>query len=260
MSTDLRLVPAALAAWATAWTLTGTATGAGEALAVLRAAGLGVAVVGVFVLAVAARGAVARSPQPTSAPAPAAPAPSVPAPSAPAPSAPAPSAPARSVPAPPPEATGRAVGSQVFLVLAVVTVVALSVQVHDAGRAPLAALGADRAHAVLEGRVVSEVRASPFGAGQTWTLAVDRVTARATTSAVRAHVEVTTAERAPAYAARVVVEAALTPARPGTAFAARATAEGAGVVRAPPAVVRATTTVRSSPRRGRAPRRSSPAR
>ena len=202
MTTDLRLAPAALAAWGTAWALTGGEVGDAPSAGVLRAAVAGVAVVGVALLAGASGQRRSH--------------------------------------------TVRSVGTHAFLVLAVAASTALSVQAAVAGSAPLAALADDRGHAVLEGRVVSEARASAFGGGATWTLAVDTVFARAVASGAGARAEVTVPGPAPPYGSRVVVDAALAPARPGTAVAARAVADVAEVVRAPPAVVRATNTARTA--------------
>ena len=206
MTTDLRLIPAALAAWTAAWVLTAGPPGAVDGSTLLTAAAAGLVVVALLILAGTVRARTGAGRRVLLGPA----------------------------------------GAHALLALAVVAAVALSVHVHDTGRAPIADLAADRAGAVLEGRVISEPRPAAFGAGQTWTLAADRLTARAATSEARALIEVTTAARAPAYGSRVVVDAALAPSQPGTPLAARASANVVEVVRAPPGVVGVTTAMRSA--------------
>lgn len=214
MTTDLRLVPAALAAWATAWALTSGRGQDDAAALVLRLAGPGLAVTAILLAVVAllrGRRPVRRLDSPAAA-----------------------------------RSAVTSIAAHALIALGVVAVTALSVQVHQAGSAPVKALAADRADAVLTGRVITDARPAAFGAGETWTLSAGTITARAATSAVRARVEVTTSAPAPAYGSTVVVDAHLSPARPGDAPAARASAGSTTVVRAPPAAVRATNTMRAA--------------
>lgn len=192
MTTDLRLVPAALAAWATAWGLT-SALGPSALESAVMVATVAPLVAGV--VAVVQRGSIA---------------------------------------------------TQALLVLGTVVAIALSVQLHADRQAGVVALAQQRAEAVFAGRVVSDSRQGAFGAGETWLLDVDAVTARAVTTSTRARVEVTTMAPAPPYGARVVVEAGLSPVRPGATQAARASGTVAEVVRAPPAALRTTNAMRSA--------------
>ncbi|QAY64795.1 ComEC/Rec2 family competence protein [Xylanimonas allomyrinae] len=135
--------------------------------------------------------------------------------------------------------------AHVLLALGAVAAVALSAHVDTTTRAPLALLATEHADAVLHGRVVTDPAPASFGTGQRWELAADSLTARAVTTSVRGRIEVTT-PTAPPYGARVVVRARLSPARPGDAAAARATGDAAQVTRAPPAVVRVTNAMRAA--------------
>ncbi|WP_425956626.1 ComEC/Rec2 family competence protein [Xylanimonas sp. McL0601] len=213
MTTDLRLVPAALAAWAAAWGLTTGAGGTGAAPVVVTVAAAG-AVGAALVLALAgpADGRPVRAPG-------------------------APSTQRRRV---------ARVAAHVLLALGVVAAVAFSVRVHAVGRAPVEALAAQRADTTLTGRVVADGGPGAFGAGESWVLAADSLTARAVTSRVSARVEVTTATQAPPYGARVVVRGRLSPAEDGAPESARAAAEAAQIVRAPAASVRATNAMRAA--------------
>ena len=138
------------------------------------------------------------------------------------------------------------VAAQALLVAGAVAAVTLGAVAHVAAREPVTALAAQRADAVLAGRVVADGTPSPFGAGQVWSLDADTVTARAVTTAVRARVEVSGAEAAPPYGARAVVHARLATADPAVEDAARATATDVEVVRRPPAALRATNALRAA--------------
>jgi competence protein ComEC len=193
---DLRLVPAALAAWLTGWALTAGPTASGAPSAVVAVA------VGGVVLALAALVGLRRR---------------------------------------------RSAVAHAVLVLACVAAVALSVQVHAAGRAPLERLGSERATAVLRGRVASDPRPAAFGTGERWTLDVEAVSARSATSAVRARVEVTASTPAPAYGSRVELRARLAPGEPVAAEVARASAsDPPRVVHRPPGVLRGATALRAA--------------
>ncbi|QAY71502.1 ComEC/Rec2 family competence protein [Xylanimonas protaetiae] len=206
--TDLRLVPAALAAWAAAWVLTRETAWAWPAVAL--------AVGACLVAAATAALGEHRSRRPAGS--------------------------ERSAGRP-----ARGAGAaHVALALACVAGVGLSVQVHAAGRSVVEALAAQRADVVLSGRVADDGRPGAFGSGETWVLAADTVRARAVTSTVRARVEVTSTDEAPPYGARVVVHTRLAPTDDGAAEAARASTGSTELVRAPPAVVAATTAMRSA--------------
>ncbi len=198
--TDLRLVPAALAAWAAAWVLAGAPAAAWP---VVVAAVCVAAVVAAVVMMLVARPRAA------------------------------------------PGAT-RHVAAHALLAAACVAGIALSVQVHSVGRSTLDRLAVERADVVLAGVVVTDPRVAAFGGGQTWALAVDAVTVRATRSPVTGRVDVTGTGPAPSYGSRVVVPARLSPVGPGRSAAARARADHVEVTRPPPTLVGATTAMRSA--------------
>lgn len=226
--TDLRLVPAALAAWVTAWVLTGSTAHArpvvigavcAATLAALVAAGRRATTRDRAGDGTRGRGSRTRGPESDG---------------------------AHLVRAGIGLSPSLSFAAHALLVLGCVAGTALSVQVHADGGTALGVLAAQRADATLAGRVVSDARPGAFGGGETWVLVADTVTARATTTPVRARVEVTSTGTAPPYGARVVVEAGLSPPRPGGPEAARASAARVEVVRDPPAVISATTTMRSA--------------
>ncbi len=211
--TDLRLAPTAVAAWITAWLLTGAVEGA-PVVAVAAVAG---AMTGAFAL-VTIRWRARRAPRDGA------------------------------VTRTGARAWSRglaAVAAQALLVLGCVAGLAMSVQLQAAGRAPTEALAADGAHAVLSGRVVSDAQAATFGAGRRWVLAADAMTARGVTSRVRARVQITS-ETEVAYGSRVVVDGKLAPADPGAAQAARMTASHVTVREPPATLVAATTRMRAA--------------
>ncbi|MFP3712768.1 ComEC/Rec2 family competence protein [Puerhibacterium sp. TATVAM-FAB25] len=141
----------------------------------------------------------------------------------------------------------RVVAAHVLLAAACAAAVVLSAHVQTAGRAPLARWAEQQPVAELTGRVASEAQPAAFGDGVRWTLAVERVTARGVTLAVRAPVEVTGPRPAPAYGERVAVRAQLDAADAGAAEAATARADRLARTVAPaPAVVTATTTMRTA--------------
>ncbi|MFI9487156.1 ComEC/Rec2 family competence protein [Promicromonospora sp. NPDC052451] len=217
--TDLRLAPAALAAWGAAWLLTGP--GSGLSGPVTRWAAVVVALACLVTVAVAARRLAVR--------------------------------PRLAVP-PRPVPTVLAHGA---LVSACVLAVTLSAHVQLSGRSPVADLAEQRVTVTLSGVVVSEPEPFSFGPGgprpegtgpgevgpgtepasapgrYRWVLAARSVDARAVSTAAGAHVQVLSGT-APRYGATVTVSGTLRAADPGAPDAARLTADGAHEIRAPP--------------------------
>ncbi|MFC7876999.1 ComEC/Rec2 family competence protein [Isoptericola sp. NPDC057391] len=210
---DLRLVPAALVAWAAAWALTGPVQGWAGAVAVgavLGSAGVGAAA---LLRAWSARSSWARRGP-------------------------------RRVPR---AGAGRPATRHVVVTLACLAAVALGVHAQAARQAPLRSLAGQGAHAELVGRVVSEPRPAVFGDGERWQVAVRQVTARGIVSSAAGLVEVTAAGPAPRYGATVAVSGVLRPVEAGDGPLARLAAAGPVAERAPPtALLRATHTMRSA--------------
>lgn len=208
--TDLRLVPAALATWVAAWSLTGPAAAwTGPATVVFSLViGVVAAVACLWPTGVAAvaRRRAGRNPA------------------------------LHSVPA------------HLALAAAGVLAVTLSAHVQLAGRAPLAELAEQRVTATLTGVVVSQPEPFSFapGAGrQRWVLAARTVDARGVESSTRAHVQVLS-DAAPRYGATVTVTGPLRPADPGAAETARLSARSAAEIRAPPSALRVLDTHRAA--------------
>ncbi|MGF0117271.1 ComEC/Rec2 family competence protein [Promicromonospora sp. Marseille-Q5078] len=205
---DLRLVPAALVAWAAAWLLTGPAASWAPAVAVgalLGAVAAGVAVIGVV-------GAVSSRPAAGSR-----------------------------------GRRRRAAGAHAVLVLACLAAVGLGVHAQTARQAPLRELAGRGAHAELVGRVASEARPAVFGDGVRWVVAVEQVAARGVATGSAGLVEVTSDAPAPRYGATVAVNGVLRPVPVGDGPLARLSAPGPVAERAPPgAVLRATHALRSA--------------
>ncbi|GAA2240238.1 hypothetical protein GCM10010413_47620 [Promicromonospora sukumoe] len=206
--TDLRMAPAALAAWVAAWLLTGP----GETWSGL-AAGLGAALVAVACLVLTAVRPAARA------------------------------LPGRAtVP------LRVAFPAHAALVAACVLAVTASAHVQLAGRAPLAVLAEQRVTATLTGIVVSQPEPFSFapGAGQhRWVLAARTADARGVVSTARAHVQVLS-DDVPRYGATVSVSGGLRPADPGAAETARLSGSGVTEIRAPPSALRGLDTHRAA--------------
>lgn len=212
---DLRLLPAALAAWGTAWLLTGPAQG--RASLVAAAATGGLAVMGVALgLAMRNRAGAAA---PTRAPS---------------------------------WAVGsgrgrRAVCLHVVLVLACTAGVALAAHAQTARQEPLRELAGQGASVALLGRVASEARPAVFGDGDRWVVAVREARGRGVATQAAGLVEVTAAGPAPRYGSTVVVSGVLRPVAGGDGPLARLAAPGPVAERAPPtALLRATHAMRAA--------------
>ncbi|WP_402469232.1 ComEC/Rec2 family competence protein [Isoptericola aurantiacus] len=216
MTVDLRLVPVALVAWVAAWCLTGPAAGAAGPAAVIGAA---VCVGAASWWYLGARVRARRVPGP-----------------------------GRAV------AGGRSRGRNLrsavchlVLVAACLTALGASVHVQTAARGPLGDLAEDGAVGVLHGTVASASRPAGFGDGRRWVMAVTRLEARGSTSAVRAHVAVTAPGDPPRYGASVTVPVRLDVPRFGAGMVAEAAASGPVDEAAPPGRVgRLTHTMRTA--------------
>lgn len=220
--TDLRLAPAALAAWLAAWLLTGPASGGAGAVVTTTA---------LVLAALAGAGATVRVLQHRARAAGVAPA-------------------GRGA-----EALVRTVLAHVALAAACVLAVALVAQLRLDGRAAVEDAAAARGTVTVVGRVVSEPEPvaapwAPAAAEARWTVRATTLDARGVRSAVAARVEVTgPPAAAPAYGATVRATGRLAPADDGAPSAARLRVAGPGDVvttAAPGAVVRATTTMRAA--------------
>ncbi|MFI2489342.1 ComEC/Rec2 family competence protein [Promicromonospora kroppenstedtii] len=208
--TDLRLVPAAIAVWVAAWSLTGPAAAWTGPATVVFSLVTGVVMAVACLWPTAVVGAARRGPDRNAALYP--------------------------------------VLAHLALVAAGVLAVTLSAHVQLAGRAPLAELAGQRVTATLTGVVVSQPEPFSFAPGsgrQRWVLAARTVDARGVESSARAHVQVLS-DAAPRYGSTATVTGPLRPADPGAAETARLSARSAAEIRAPPSALRVLDTHRAA--------------